>query len=85
MPERLRSSDLGGIGCADQAKEDKAVSRELWEERAGLMKELGWDHWENLATTSLVRSGQSPHPGQSPLPESPPVHVVSRPRVLAFV
>ena len=62
MPERLRSSDLGGIVCADQAKEDKAVSRELWAERAGLMKELGWDHWENLATTSLVRSGPSPHP-----------------------
>ena len=66
MPERLRSSDLGGIVCADQAKEDKAVSRELWAERAGLMKELGWDHWENLATTSLVRSGPSPHPSQSP-------------------
>ena len=82
MPERLRSSDLGGIVCADQAKEDKAVSRELWEERAGLMKELGWDHWENLATTSLVRSVQNPHPRA--LYESP-LHVVSRPRLLAFV
>ena len=46
------------------------MSRELWAERAGLMKELGWDHWENLATTSLVRSVQNPHPRalyQSPL------------------
>ena len=31
------------------AKEDKGVTREVWGERADLMKELGWDHWEVLA------------------------------------
>ena len=71
MPETLLLTSAAS--CA-QAKEDKAVPRELWEERAGLMKELGWDHWENLATTSLVRSVQNP-----------PHVLCARPRLLVSV
>lgn len=50
----------GRLGCALAALEkaveadDKAVSRELWAERADLMAELGWTHWEGLARRSLA-------------------------------